>query len=195
MTQEPITRRYIDALAGVLQRTRVTARNDAALSLDEGIHWMRQAAAETHARGNKIMFIGNGGSAAIASHMANDYSKNGGLRATAFNDSSALTCLGNDFGYEYVFSKQIELHHRPGDLLVAISSSGRSRNILNGVDAAVSGGCRVATLSGFGADNALRRMGDINFFLDSGEYGFVEIGHLALCHAVLDIHMGWNGEV
>jgi D-sedoheptulose 7-phosphate isomerase len=194
MADATVATRYIDTLADVLQRTAVTRRDGSVLSLDDGIDWMRRAAAETHAGGNKIMFIGNGGSAAIASHLANDFSKNGGLRATAFNDSSALTCLGNDFGYEHVFAKQIELHHRPGDLLVAISSSGRSRNILNGVDAAITGGCRVATLSGFGAENELRRMGDVNFYLSSGAYGFVEIGHLALCHAVLDIQMGWNGE-
>jgi len=193
MSGATIATRYIDALAEVLRRAVVTRRDDSPLPLEAGIDWLRHTAAETHAAGNKIMFIGNGGSAAIASHMANDYSKNGGLRATAFNDSSALTCLGNDFGYEHVFAKQIELHRRPGDLLIAISSSGRSRNILNAVDAAVSGGCRVATLSGFSPENPLRRMGDINFYLESAAYGFVEIGHLALCHAVLDIHMGWTG--
>ena len=56
--------------------------------------------------------IGNGGSAGIASHMANDFSKNGGLRALAFNDPSVLTCLGNDLGYEHVFAKQLEWHAR-----------------------------------------------------------------------------------
>ena len=65
--------------------------------------------------------------------MAIDFTKNGGLRALAFNDGSTLTCLGNDLGYENVFAKQIELHARPGDMLVAISSSGRSANILKGV--------------------------------------------------------------
>jgi D-sedoheptulose 7-phosphate isomerase len=194
MTAATSASRYIETLAGLLRRTAVTGRDGAVLSLDEGIRWVRDAATETHASGNKIMFIGNGGSAAIASHLANDFSKNGGLRATAFNDAAALTCLGNDFGYEYVFAKQIELHHRPGDLLIAISSSGRSRNILNAVDVAVTGGCQVATLSGFGADNQLRRMGNVNFYVPSSAYGFVEISHLTLCHAVLDIHMGWTGE-
>ena len=58
------------------------------------------------------MFVGNGGSAGICSHLAIDFSKNGGLRAMAFNDPSALTCLGNDLGYENVFAKQIEFHGR-----------------------------------------------------------------------------------
>ena len=94
------------------------------------------------------MFIGNGGSAGIASHLAIDFSKNGGLRALAFNDPSALTCLGNDLGYENVFAKQIELHGRAGDLLIAISSSGRSPNILNAVEAARCRDCQGRDLFG-----------------------------------------------
>jgi len=193
MTTATVVKRYFDTLAELLHGTAVTTHDGTPLSLDQGIDWMRRAAAETHACGHKIMFVGNGGSAGISSHMAIDYSKNGGLRATAFNDPAALTCLGNDLGYEQVFAKQLELHLRSGDLLVAISSSGRSPNILNAVAVARSGGCRIATLSGFYADNELRRIGDINFYVGSTQYGFVEIAHLALCHAVLDIEMGWHG--
>jgi D-sedoheptulose 7-phosphate isomerase len=112
----------------------------------------------------------------------------------AFNDASALTCLGNDLGYENVFAKQIEFHARAGDLLIAISSSGRSANILAAVKAARARNCRVVTYSGFTEDNDLRRSGDINFFVQSREYGFVEVAHLALCHAVLDIDMGWGKQ-
>ena len=193
MTTATVVKRYFDTLAELLHGTAVTTHDGSSLSLDQGIDWMRRATAETHARGNKIMFVGNGGSAGISSHLAIDYSKNGGLRATAFNDPAALTCLSNDLGYEQVFAKQLELHLRPGDLLVAISSSGRSPNILNAVAVARSGGCRIATLSGFYGDNELRRAGDINFYVGSTQYGFVEIAHLALCHAVLDIEMGWHG--
>jgi D-sedoheptulose 7-phosphate isomerase len=140
------------------------------------------------------MFVGNGGSAAIASHLAIDFSKSGGLRSLAFNDASALTCLGNDLGYENVFAKQLDLHARPGDFLIAISSSGRSPNILGAVKAARAQDCRIVTFSGFAAENELRRTGDLNFYVRSHEYGFVELAHLALCHAVLDIDMGWNAR-
>jgi D-sedoheptulose 7-phosphate isomerase len=122
--------------------------------------------------------------------MATDYSKNGNMRSLAFNDGSMLTCLGNDLGYENVFAKQIDLHAAPGDLLIAISSSGRSRNILEGVAVARKRGCRIVTLSGFGADNPLRKLGDVNFYLPSDQYGYVEIGHLAICHAILDFACG-----
>ena len=171
---------------------RDVANDDARAKAASG---SRDAAHEAHDAGNKIMFIGNGGSAGIASHLAIDFSKNGGLRAMAFNDPSALTCLGNDLGYENVFAKQIEFHapcRRPPDR--DFSSSGRSPNILDAVKAARARNCKVVTFSGFTEDNELRRAGDVNFFVQSREYGFVEVAHLALCHAVLDIDMGWGKQ-
>src|SRR6478609_3688791 len=154
--------RYFSTLADLLRSADATDSVNRKLALAEGCEWFRRAAHEAHDAGNKIMFVGNGGSAGICSHLAVDFSKNGGLRAMAFNDPSALTCLGNDLGYENVFAKQIEFHGRAGDLLVAISSSGRSANILNAVKMARSRGCKVITYSGFTAENNLRTMGDVN---------------------------------
>jgi D-sedoheptulose 7-phosphate isomerase len=108
------------------------------------------------------------------------------------NDPAILTCLANDYGYEFVFAKQLDWHAKDGDILVAISSSGRSKSILNGVTAARRKGCRILTFSGFGADNPLRQMGDINIYVESSVYGFVELGHLAILHGVLDIETGWK---
>ena len=178
---------YFDKLRNFLSSTIVTLRDGSSIDLQVGLTHFIANAVETHDRQRKIMFIGNGGSAGICSHLAIDFSKNGGLRSLAFNDGAALTCLGNDYGYEHVFEKQIEFHAQPGDLLVAISSSGRSKNILRAVSKAHERECFIVTFSGFGADNPLRTMGDFNFYLPSGEYGFVEVGHLALCHAALDL--------
>src|SRR5262245_65309265 len=100
------------------------------MPIDEGFAHVRDAPHRAHESGNTIMFIGNGGSAGIASHLAIDFAKNGGLRALALNDAAALTCLGNDLGYEAVFAKQLDFHARPGDMLIAISSSGMSANII-----------------------------------------------------------------
>jgi len=142
--------------------------------------------------GSKIMFIGNGGSMGIATHMAVDFSKNGKMRSMAFGDGAMLTCLGNDLGYENVFAKQIEWHGRKGDVLIAISSSGRSANILNGVEAARAHGATVITFSGFRDDNPLRGKGDVNIYVRSMEYGFVEVAHQAIIHAILDLDLGWK---
>lgn len=186
--------KYVQTLERVVSEAHVTDRDGRAAELGAAVETMGRAMRAAHGHGNKVMFIGNGGSAGICSHMAIDYSKNGGIRSTAFNDSAALTCLGNDLGYEHVFAKQVDLHAREGDVLVAISSSGRSRNILNAADAGRARGCTVYTLSGFDRDNPLRAKGDLNVYLSSHEYGFVEVGHLAILHAVLDLEMGWAAE-
>jgi len=186
---------YVAAFSSVLNNCLATRPGGAALPIDEAIEWAVQTAKATHAAGNKLMFIGNGGSAGISSHLAIDFSKNGNVRSTAFNDGAALTCLGNDLGYENVFAKQIELHARAKDLLIAISSSGKSPNILRGVAAARRAGCAVLTLSGFDADNPLRNVGDVNVFVPSRQYGFVEIAHLTWCHVVVDRICGWKPAV
>lgn len=142
----------------------------------------------------RIFFVGNGGSAGVASHMAIDWMKNGGFASTALNDGAALTCLANDLGYEQVFALPLSRHARPGDLLFAISSSGKSANILAGMEAAREAGAGVVTLSGFRPDNPLRRAGDVNFYVASSLYGFVEIAHLTICHAILDLCMGWRAN-
>ena len=184
--------RYFATLATLIGNAEVTDHASKPLVLAEGFERVRCIAHNAHDNGNKIIFIGNGGSAGIASHLSIDFSKNGGLRAQAFNDPSALTCLGNDLGYENVFAKQIEFHARTGDVLIAISSSGRSPNIVKGVQTARALDCSVVTFSGFSEENELRRTGEVNFFVRSKEYGFVEVAHLALCHAILDLDMGWG---
>ena len=138
------------------------------------------------AKARTVYFIGNGGSAGIASHMAADFMKNGGFKAMCFNDPALLTCLGNDLGYENVFSEPVRRFAQAGDLLFAISSSGRSSNIINAAMQANVSGMVVVTLSGFDRDNPLRKLGTINFYVPSHAYGVVEISHLAICHEILD---------
>src|ERR1051325_10558780 len=178
---------YFQRLGGMYRVIDVTDAAGAALDFDSGVDRVMRKAIETHDRGGKLMFVGNGGSSAIASHMSIDYWKNGGMRATAFNDPALLTCLSNDYGYEHVFEKPVRMFGTDKDLLIAISSSGKSPNILRAVDAAREIGCDVVTLSGFGADNPLRSKGDVNFYVPSGSYGFVELTHLSICHCILDL--------
>ncbi len=186
------TESYFEVLTSLPLRSQVTDASGRHLELNGFFEQACVLARQTHDSGNTLMFIGNGGSAAIASHMANDFCKNGKMRAVCFNDGAALTCLGNDYGYDEVFAYPIGLHGNAGDLLVAISSSGNSQNILNGVNAARERGIHVITLSGFQPDNKLRKLGDYNVYVPSGEYGFVEVTHQALCHAFIDLVMGWG---
>jgi D-sedoheptulose 7-phosphate isomerase len=134
----------------------------------------------------RIYFIGNGGSAGIASHMAADFLKAGGFAAMTFNDAPLITCLANDLGYQNVFHHPLTLHGRTGDMLFAISSSGESASIVNAAEYAKSIGMTVVTLSGFKPDNRLRQIGDLNFYVPSDRYGLVEVAHHAILHAILD---------
>jgi len=177
---------YFEDLAAVIRTVQATLAGGQATGLTDGLeHAIRTILGGT-AQGRKVMFIGNGGSAAIASHQAVDFWKNGGLRAMAFNDSSGLTCIGNDYGYPHIFEKPIEMFADAGDVLIAISSSGKSENILRGVRAALDKKCDVITMSGFKPDNPLRSLGSVNFYAASSSYGYVEITHLALCHCLID---------
>lgn len=138
-----------------------------------------------HKRGNTIILVGNGGSAAIASHMAVDLTKNGRIRARALNDAPTLTCFANDFGYENVFAKQLEAYARKGDIVVIISSSGRSPNVLRTAVTANQMGLDSVRLTGMDPDNALRRGGRLNLYVPCGDYGLVELTHMALLHSVV----------
>ncbi len=136
--------------------------------------------------GHKVYIIGNGGSASIASHIITDLVKNAGIAALAFNDPCLMSCISNDLGYENVFAKPLEVLAEKGDILFAISSSGKSENILRAIEKARFKGLSSVTFSGFDADNPLRKMGEINFYVPSCSYGDVEIIHLSLCHAIVD---------
>lgn len=135
---------------------------------------------------NVIFFIGNGGSAGIAVHMTADFLKNGKMRTHSMFDPATITCLANDYGYEHVFSKQLEIVANPGDLLVAISSSGNSPNIINAAEVAKKVGCQVITFTGFNPDNKLSQMGDINVYVPCMEYGVVESIHNMILQQVID---------
>jgi len=185
---------YFDAIGNLGRQIDVTDRHNIPVSLADAVAWCTQTAEHCRRQGARVYFVGNGGSAAIASHMAVDWMKNGGFAATSFNDGASLTCLANDLGFEQVFALPLSRQARPGDLLIAISSSGRSTNILAAVAAARGAGAAVLTLSGFLPDNPLRSSGDMNFYVPSKLYGFVEVAHLCVCHAVLDLCMGWRSD-
>ena len=184
---------YTKAFIAALSSTQATDAAGNPLSVDEAIDRVHAAMRRLVRTPNKVMFVGNGGSAGIAGHLAIDFAKNGGVRSVTFNDASSLTCLGNDLGYDQVFAKQVEMQGLPGDVLIAISSSGQSPNILKAVAQAKAIDCACITLSGFKPGNTLRTLGSVNFYVASDVYGFVETAHQAILHAILDTAMGWTG--
>ena len=186
---------FMQELDGIHTRVVATDAQGKSLSLEVALTGAMGQMAACGEKGRKLIFIGNGGSASIASHQAVDYWKNGGLEAIAFNDASLLTCISNDYGYEKVFVQPVQRFAKPEDLLLAISSSGKSPNILQAVEAARQASCGVITFSGFSSSNPLRSLGDINFFVPSHSYGIVEITHLTLLHAMLESRMALRDGV
>ena len=177
---------YFKNLSNLLNEIETTGIKGKGISISGALKKSVDIIKKSAAKSNKVIFIGNGGSASIASHMAVDLWKNSRIKAVCFNDSAQLTCLSNDFGYRHVFEKPIEMFAESGDVLIAISSSGKSENILRGVKAARRKRCRIITMSGFKKDNTLRKTGDLNFYVPSDSYGFVETTHSAICHCILD---------
>ncbi len=136
-----------------------------------------------------MYFIGNGASSSMSSHFATDFAKNGGIPSFSLNEGSLLTCFSNDFSYETAYAEMLKRFMRPADMLVAISSSGSSRNIITAVAAAREHvhGAVIVTFSGFRKDNPLRRAGDFNLYLANDDYGFVESGHAYYLHLLIDL--------
>ncbi len=135
----------------------------------------------------KVIAIGNGGSAAVANHFVLDLWNAAGIRAVSFADASLLTCMSNDYGYHNVFRKPVGMFADKGDVLLAISSSGKSENILHAVEESKAKGLWCVTMSGFKPDNPLSRLGHINFHINSPSYGMVELAHAVLCHYLADM--------
>ncbi len=138
------------------------------------------------ARGGKIIIAGNGASAAIASHVAVDLTKAAGVRAVNFNEADLITCLANDYGYEHWIEKALDFYADGKDVVILISSSGQSANMLNAALKAKALGLALITLSGFRKDNPLKKLGDINLWADSSQYNIVETVHQAWLLAVVD---------
>ena len=134
----------------------------------------------------KVIIVGNGGSASIASHLTVDFINAAKIKAMRFNDTSVITCFSNDYGYENWVSKALDCYAEDGDLVVLISSSGQSKNMIIGAKKAKHIGLDVITLTGFLSNNPLRKLGDINLWVDSKVYNVIEMTHNIWLLAVVD---------
>lgn len=182
---------YLENLKDILDKVEVTILSNLLtrnLTLNERINFLVADFLGTVPLTDKrLIVVGNGASAAIALHTLADYANASRFKTIDLFNPSLITCMTNDYGYENVFSKPIEILANPDDILFAISSSGQSPNIIKACQAARDNGCSVYTFSGFEPDNPLRSQGRINFYVPSTHYGFVEISHQVLLHCFLDL--------
>jgi len=126
---------------------------------------------------NKIILAGNGGSASMASHVAVDFTKFLKIRSVNFNEPNLLTCFSNDYGYENWVKEALKAYALRGDLVILISSSGQSKNLVKGAITAKKMGLKLITLTGFKKNNPLSKIGDINLWTDSKVYNIIEMTH------------------
>jgi len=180
---------YIDSISGGLADTQVTDADGRFLSLDEGLgQWARLTSRIAESR-RTIFFVGNGASAAMAAHMSADATKNGKLCCMNFNDSSLMTAVSNDIDYRQCFSMPLSRFGEAGDMLVTISSSGNSPNIVAALESAQEMNMSCVTLSGMKSVNKSRQMGSLNFYVPTDRYGYTECSHQVILHCWLDYYM------
>ena len=175
-----------DAFRIILASTQVTDAKGNRIEVEDGLTRLMDLLRDVRRRHASLYVVGNGGSAAVASHSVVDFLKVGGIRAFTLTDVSVLTAMANDVSYAESFEQVLAVQTLPDDALIAISSSGNSPNIVKAAAKVKELGGTVVTLSGFAPDNPLRARGDFNIWLDARDYGMVEAGHQFILHVLID---------
>ncbi|MBI2264654.1 MAG: SIS domain-containing protein [Armatimonadetes bacterium] len=186
---------YFRKLSELLLSLQVTDGEGGTLSLENGVERAVEMVLSFKSAPGKVIIIGNGGSASTAGHLQNDFFNLVGIRAMVVTEAAQLTAISNDFGYGSCFERPVKQWADIGDLLIAISGSGKSENVLRAVQAGIARGCKVITCSGIGENNPLRRMGHLNFYVPSRYYGYVELAHSALAHYLIDAAATHSEEI
>lgn len=185
MTGITLATRSADLMT-VIASAQATDRSGRVLDPEECVGRCVGLLCDLRGRDGSVYLAGNGGSAAVASHGATDLVNAGRIRAMTLHESSLLTCMTNDFGHEHALAQILTAYARPADALIAISSSGQSANIRNAAARVREIGGTIITLSGFAADNPLRALGDLNIWMNSRDYGLVELSHQFILQNLAD---------
>lgn len=176
-----------DELNALLKLICITDKEGAEIHPDRSFAVWQEKTLMVHHQRRTVYLIGNGASASMASHVSADLAKNAFVHTEVFSDLSLITAIANDLSYEEVFAEPIRRRMIGGDMLVAISSSGRSPNILRAAKEAEYRGGTVITLTAMNEDNELRKMGNLNIYLPAQTYGAAETCHAAILHYWIDL--------
>lgn len=184
---KPFYDKYTEVVFHGLRSMQATACNDNTLEPQEAIRlWCERAKKTRDELHGLTFFCGNGASASMAEHMSHDWFQNAKMNTYTCSEVSHITAISNDLSYEDVFSYRIERILSEKDILVTISSSGNSPNIVKALQAGRAKGAYCITLSGMKPDNRSRSLGDLNFYVPLDYYGLVESAHAVILHAALD---------
>ncbi len=180
----------ISELNSILKKLAATRLSGEQITPNDGLQQWIAITQEIRKKNQTVFLIGNGASASMASHFAADLAKNAGIRTHVFTDLALITAIANDICYEEVYAEPLRRYMQKDDMLVAISSSGNSPNIVSGVKTAQSLGGSIITLSAMNAENAIRQLGDLNFYIPAQTYGMAETAHAAILHYWMDAQQG-----
>jgi len=178
---------YIAEMNDGIHHMIVTDESGTEISVQDAIDIWTERALKVRDKGNGLIFFcGNGASATMAEHMSHDWFQNAEVNTTTCAETAHITAISNDLSYEDVFSYRINRILSERDILVAISSSGNSPNIVKALQTAKEKGAYCITFTGKQSDNKARQMGDLNFYVPLDTYGLVESAHAVILHAALD---------
>lgn len=182
-------RKYADEVAEGLKKAVATDGTGTILDIDSAMmSWIDRCHEIKKMRGI-FFFCGNGASATMAEHLSHDCFQNADFLTETVSETSHITAISNDISYEDVFSYRIGKMLGSKDMLITISSSGNSGNIIKAIKKAKELGVYVVTLSGKQEDNQSRKLGDLNFYVPLDTYGLVESSHAVLLHCWLDLYL------
>jgi D-sedoheptulose 7-phosphate isomerase len=176
----------VEQFTQVLVSTQVTNEQQKICDTETQIKQLQERLAQLKKDHKNLYIVGNGGSAGVAAHAVTDFFNVAKICATTLHESSLLTCMANDFGYENAIARMLGQLLNSGDIVIVISSSGNSLNMRNAASVATQTGAYVVTFTGFSSENPLRQLGHVNFWLGSNDYGFVEVGHQFILHNIAD---------
>lgn len=182
-------KKYFETIGNGLDAMTATDMEGHILKHDEALErWIDKNECLKRKRGI-FFFCGNGASATMAEHMSHDCFQNADFLTETVSETSHLTAISNDISYEDVFAYRIEKMLGENDMLITISSSGNSLNIIKAIQTARKLGTFIVTLSGKKDDNRSRQLGDLNFYVPLDTYGLVESAHAVLLHCWLDMYL------
>ena len=182
MSDKNFIKKYLDDFSALVKPNE---------EIVEKIISVRDILVQTKRNNAKVIIFGNGGSAAIASHVSVDLTKNANIRSVNFNEADLITCFANDYGYERWIEKAIDFYADDKDVLILISSSGKSPNMINACKAARNKKIsKIITFSGHDKNNPLSKLGDVNFWINSKAYNFVENTHQVWLLTIVDLIIG-----
>jgi len=138
-------------------------------------------------KNNKILIYGNGAGAAIASHVASDFTNYSKIRAMSFDNSAQLTCLANDYKFENWVTKTLEYYYDKGDLIILLSASGNSKNMVNAAKYCNKKEINFFSITGFDKKNKLKKLSKKTYWINSKSYNFVESIQLLILLSVVDL--------